>query len=166
MKLLRQRPSAAMVVALIALFLSLGGVSYGLATGSIDSREIRNNTIRGKDIRDGTIRFRDVACPGGTTRYQVGCFETGLRAAPANWGNASDTCGADNRRLPTASELHAFRVRPGVVLAGNPALFELSSNIHTDAAVQYYIGVRDDGATARIPLATALPYRCITALRG
>ena len=44
-------PSPAMVVALIALFLSLGGVSYGLATGVIDGREIRNNTITFKDVR-------------------------------------------------------------------------------------------------------------------
>jgi hypothetical protein len=44
-------PSPAMVVALIALFLSLGGVSYGLATGVIDGREIRNNTITYKDVR-------------------------------------------------------------------------------------------------------------------
>ena len=44
-------PSPAMIVALIALFLSLGGVSYGLATGVIDGREIRNKSITYKDIR-------------------------------------------------------------------------------------------------------------------
>jgi hypothetical protein len=40
-----------MGVALVALFLSLGGVSYGLATGVISSREIKNNTITFKDVR-------------------------------------------------------------------------------------------------------------------
>jgi hypothetical protein len=44
-------PSPAMAVAMTALFLSLGGVSYGLATGAIDGREIRNNTITFKDVR-------------------------------------------------------------------------------------------------------------------
>jgi len=44
-----------MVVALIALFISLGGVSYGVATGSIDSREIKNGTIRGKDVKRNTL---------------------------------------------------------------------------------------------------------------
>jgi hypothetical protein len=53
-------PSPAMLVALIALFVSLGGVSYGVATGSINSREIRNNTIRTQDIRNGQVRGRDV----------------------------------------------------------------------------------------------------------
>ena len=40
-----------MAVALTALFLSLGGVSYGLATGVISGREIRNNTITFKDVK-------------------------------------------------------------------------------------------------------------------
>ena len=49
-----------MVVALIALFVSLGGVSYGVASGSIDSREIRNNSVRSKDIRNNSLLSRDV----------------------------------------------------------------------------------------------------------
>lgn len=53
-------PSPAMVVALVALFVSLGGVSYGVATGSINSREITNNTIRTQDLRNGQVRGRDV----------------------------------------------------------------------------------------------------------
>lgn len=54
------RPSPAMGVALLALFISLGGVSYGVATGSIDTREIKNNTIKTKDIRNNDIRSRDI----------------------------------------------------------------------------------------------------------
>jgi hypothetical protein len=49
-----------MLVALLALFLSLGGVSYGVATGFIDSREIKDNTIRSKDVRNSTIRTQDL----------------------------------------------------------------------------------------------------------
>jgi hypothetical protein len=49
-----------MAVALLALFLSLGGVSYGVATGFIDSREIKDETIRSKDIRNSTIRTQDL----------------------------------------------------------------------------------------------------------
>ncbi len=54
-------PSPAMGVALVALFVALGGTSYAVATGSIDSREIRDNTVRGKDIRNDTIQGKDVA---------------------------------------------------------------------------------------------------------
>ena len=58
--LLRRRPSPAMIVALIALFVSLSGVSYGVATGFIDSREIKNNEVRSIDIRNNEIRTRDL----------------------------------------------------------------------------------------------------------
>jgi len=53
-------PSPAMLVALVALFLSLGGVSYGVATGFIDSRELKNNAVSTKDLRNNDIRGRDV----------------------------------------------------------------------------------------------------------
>jgi hypothetical protein len=79
--MLAHRPSPATAIACLALFVALGGVSYGFATGSIDSREIkdgdvrtqdvrnnsvrtgdlRNNDVRGIDVRNGTIRGRDVA---------------------------------------------------------------------------------------------------------
>ena len=54
-RVFRRAPSPALVISLIALFVSLGGVSYGLATGSIDSREIKNRTIRNKDVRRNTL---------------------------------------------------------------------------------------------------------------
>jgi len=44
------------VIACLALFVSLGGVSYGLATGSISGREIKNRTITGKDVKDRSLR--------------------------------------------------------------------------------------------------------------
>jgi hypothetical protein len=64
--LLRKRPSPSMVVALIALFVSLGGVSYGVATGSIDSRELKNNTVRSGDLRNNDVRGKDLRNNGVT----------------------------------------------------------------------------------------------------
>jgi hypothetical protein len=58
--ILSRRPSPALVIACIALFVSLGGVSYGLATGSIDSREIKNNQVRSSDLRNNSIRTFDI----------------------------------------------------------------------------------------------------------
>lgn len=52
------RPSPALVVALIALFVALGGVGY--AATKIGSGQIRNNSVRGKDIRNRTITSKDV----------------------------------------------------------------------------------------------------------
>ena len=58
--ILRRRPSPALVISMVALFVSLSGVSYGVATGFIDSREIKNNEIRSIDIRNNQVRTRDL----------------------------------------------------------------------------------------------------------
>jgi hypothetical protein len=58
--LLRQRPSPAMIVALIALFVALGGSSYAalkvgsknIKTGAVSSRAIANNSVRSADVRN------------------------------------------------------------------------------------------------------------------
>ena len=58
--LTRLRPTPATLIALLALFVSLGGVSYGVATGYIDSREIKNNAVRSKDLKNNEIRGLDI----------------------------------------------------------------------------------------------------------
>jgi hypothetical protein len=58
--MLRRRPSPALVIACIALFVSLSGVSYGVATGFIDSREIKNNTVSSADVRNNALRTFDI----------------------------------------------------------------------------------------------------------
>jgi hypothetical protein len=57
---LSRLPSPALVISCVALFVSLGGVSYGLAKGSVDSREIKNNTVRSGDVLNNTLRSKDV----------------------------------------------------------------------------------------------------------
>lgn len=52
--------SPAMVVALAALFVSLGGVSFAVATGSIGSREIKDGSVQGRDIKNSSVRGRDI----------------------------------------------------------------------------------------------------------
>jgi len=54
------RPSPALAISLIALFVAMGGTSYGLARNSIDSREIRNNDVRSSDLRNNDVRSKDV----------------------------------------------------------------------------------------------------------
>jgi hypothetical protein len=76
----RLLPSPAMVVAGIALFVSLGGVSYGLATGAIDSREVKNNSLRSRDVRNGTLTGKDM----GSNRVGGGAVkESSLGPVPA-----------------------------------------------------------------------------------
>src|SRR4051794_40239266 len=58
MRHLVRRPSPAMAVALIALFVALGGTS--LAALRIGTRQIVDNSVRGVDVRNGTLGGRDV----------------------------------------------------------------------------------------------------------
>jgi hypothetical protein len=58
----KSRPSPAMVVALIALFVSMGGAGY--AAAKIGSAQVKNNSLRGKDIRNSTITGKDVRNSG------------------------------------------------------------------------------------------------------
>jgi hypothetical protein len=166
-------PSPAMVIAMIALFVSLGGVSYGVATGSIDSREIKNNTIRSKDIhnpgvtgrdvkneslgttdvKNGSLRARDLNCPTNTARFAGACFEKAARGA-STFSVASNNCATVNGRLPTASELLAFRNVNGITLAND----EMSSNVYDNFR---YVTVTDLGALGNQNVNTARQYRCV-----
>jgi hypothetical protein len=56
--IIRTRLTYANVMASVALFVALGGVSY--AALSIGSRQIRNNSVRSMDVRNGTLRGLDI----------------------------------------------------------------------------------------------------------
>jgi hypothetical protein len=57
---LRRRLSYANAMATIAVFIALGGSSYAVATGSIASRELKDNTLRSADLKNNDIRAKDV----------------------------------------------------------------------------------------------------------
>jgi hypothetical protein len=61
-RVLRYRPSPAMGVALVALFIALSaGAAANLpGIGVVNSGDIKNNTVRSKDIRNNTVRSKDV----------------------------------------------------------------------------------------------------------
>jgi len=54
-----QRPSPALVVASLALFVSLGGVGYAAAT--ISTSDIKNGAVTGKKIKNRTITTKDIS---------------------------------------------------------------------------------------------------------
>ena len=91
---LRSQVTYANVVSSVCLFIVLGGTSYAVATGSIGSREIKNNSIRGKDIRTGTIRSSDV----GDGSLLAGDFKVGQ--LPAGARGAQGPAGPQGLRGP------------------------------------------------------------------
>ena len=137
--LLRRRPSPAMIIALIALFVSLSGVSYGVATGFIDSREIknneirsldlrnnqvrsidlRNNEVRGRDIRNSTVQSRDIAI-NAVTGDDV--KEDTLQKVPS-------ALLADNANIAnSANNVSTLKIIPVTTVAQNAQPVELASH--------------------------------------
>jgi hypothetical protein len=137
--LLRRRPSPALIIALIALFVSLSGVSYGVATGFIDSREIknnevrsldirnnqvrsidlRNNEVRGRDIRNSTVQSRDIAI-NAVTGDDV--REDTLQKVPS-------ALLADNANVAnTANNVNTLKIIPVTTVAENAEPVTLASH--------------------------------------
>lgn len=53
----RLLPSPAMVVAVVALIMSLGGSAYALV---VTGKQIRNNTVTGKDVRNRSLTGNEI----------------------------------------------------------------------------------------------------------
>ena len=98
------RPSPALVIACISLFVALGGVGYAAATGSIDGREIKNNSVASKDIKNSSVAGTDVKTSGLTgsdvkadSLTGSDIAETGLGKVPsASQADSAATAGSAN----------------------------------------------------------------------
>jgi hypothetical protein len=56
------RPSPALIVAVIALFLALGGTGYAafrLPKNSVGSKQLQPNSVTSSDVKDGSLRLQD-----------------------------------------------------------------------------------------------------------
>ena len=56
-RILRRRPSPAVVVSFLALFVALGGSAYAL---TITGANIRNGTVRGADVKNYSLTGKDI----------------------------------------------------------------------------------------------------------
>jgi hypothetical protein len=63
--LLRRRPSAATVIAALALFVSLGGVGYAatLGNGSVGTPQLKNGAVTNSKLSNNSVSFRKIV-PG------------------------------------------------------------------------------------------------------
>jgi hypothetical protein len=57
----RRRPSAALIVALLALFVALGGPAQ--AAGLINGKLLKRGSVTGKAVKDRSLRVRDLSKP-------------------------------------------------------------------------------------------------------
>jgi hypothetical protein len=111
----RPKLSFANVVAVIALFVALGGSAYAVSVapknsvtsksikkGAIKSVDVKNNNLTGTDIKESTLTGVDRCPSGASNRTGDVCFG-GLQGA-ANWDAAERDCVSKGLRLPSISE--------------------------------------------------------------
>jgi hypothetical protein len=139
-----------MVVALIALFLSLGGVSYGVATGFIDSRELKNNTVSTKDLKNNDIRSKDVRNSGLTgADVNESSFGTVPSAASADSAtNATNATNAGNAGTVSGFAVRKIDYRAGLSTSGTTILDLKGLTITVDCTAGGVIDNMDVNAPA------------------
>jgi hypothetical protein len=76
--LTRRRPSAAIVISSLALFVSLGGVGYAAAS-------LSHNSVGGYQLRDGSVSYKKIV-PGavGVVRANTGQLQVRVSGSCAN----------------------------------------------------------------------------------
>jgi hypothetical protein len=75
----RRRPSPALVISIVALFVALGGTGYAalkLPKNSVGSKQIKKNAVSGKKVKDGALGLADFSATA----------KAGLKGAPGTPG--------------------------------------------------------------------------------
>lgn len=98
MKIKLRRPSPAMVVALLALFLAVGGnvVAYGLGRNSVHSRDIAPGAVRANDLGKFRLRTSGVILDRDSTAHD-GTFAGAGGRAKCKQGERLITGGSQQR---------------------------------------------------------------------
>jgi hypothetical protein len=111
-KLAALRLSPSMLVASAALMIALGGTSYAVATGSVDSRAIKDDAIKSKDVMDDSLAKKDLRkslrkAVGATGVADLKVVETGPQngtaVAPCPTGRHAISGGAET--VPDSNHL-------------------------------------------------------------
>ncbi len=89
----RLRPSPAMVVAFIALFVAIGGSSYAvtrLPAGSVGSKQLKKNAVTGAKVKNGSLTAADIKVAS-----LAGVASAATAASAANATHAGAAAGLD-----------------------------------------------------------------------
>jgi hypothetical protein len=127
---MRVRPTPSFVIAVIALVVALGSVSYAAIV--VGSPQIKNNSVKSVDVKNRTLTSKDVkkkslrsdvlvhTCRAGERRTLGMCM---ARAAsgPSSYLDAVRSCEQKGGRLPTLGELAYIAGLPGITWADGQA---------------------------------------------
>lgn len=164
-----RRPSPALIISLIALFVSLGGSAYAVKKNSVRSKNIVNGAVAGIDVRDNAIKGKhvvegtlDFSCPAGTRKLLGFCFESAPSPAPTRWEDAIEACRQKGGFLPTTSQLVSVSIALGNVGTGGES--EWVDSAYEENGNQKALTVDANGNIVYRQQDAVRPYRCIRPL--
>ena len=144
------RPSPAMTVALVALFLSIGGASYAAVTlppGSVGAAQLRNFAVTNPKIANSSVGFRKIM-PGAVGVVRIDRNQVQLRVlgtcTAANQAitsiniNGGTTCGSTS---PSESDTGVVAAKPVLTTATMLASLALSGGTQYMVQATPYITV-------------------------
>lgn len=122
MRARNRRPSPALVISVLALFVALGGTGY--AASQINGKSLKNNSVTGKKLKNKTITGAKVK-PNGLTGKQINESSLGTVPSAANANHAATATSATNATTLDgrgASSFAAAKAEPLRVIgaAGQP----------------------------------------------
>jgi hypothetical protein len=109
---LRRRPSAALIVSCVALFISLGGASYAAVTipnNSVGAAQLKKNAVTNSKIEDNSVSYKKIQAGSvGSVRANLGQLQARV-AGKCAAGTAIGTVAKDgtvtcNTTLPAGLE--------------------------------------------------------------
>src|SRR5438309_101260 len=106
-----QRPSPAMAVALVALFLAMGGVGYAAFTlpkNSVGSSQIKAGAVNSSKVADRSLRARD---------FKVGQLPAGPRGLKGDVGPRGPGAVSTNGQFDIDNKFHAIATADGLTLS-------------------------------------------------
>jgi hypothetical protein len=95
-------------------------------------------------------------CPSGTQKFMRMCIDKSVRAGNKTFYDASATCAALGRRLPTGAELDSFRQQSGVNIS--TTVYEWTGDILSSSTS---LAMLDDGRYSVLSHSLFLPFRCV-----
>ena len=128
---MKLRPTPALVVAVLALVVSLAGTSYAavkitsaqIKNGTVKSADLKNDGVKSKDVKDGSLTAADLAprsCAASDVAVLGSCVDRAA-SGPTSFVAALADCDSKGGRLMTWTEYRVLRDKSGITWANGDA---------------------------------------------
>lgn len=163
-----RRPSASLVVASLALFVSLGGVGYAAANlpkNSVGTDQIRNNAVRGSKIPPLAVGYRKIQT-GAIGIARINPSTVQARVKPTCAANSAMSA-IDQHGNPTCNptlpqEFGANNPSPTTVPTGSPAVTVTSKALPSGTSYMVFANPSVDVSNA--PTGSLVTINCTLAV--